>query len=104
MAARRRLAADPAAVPRWLRGGTLRLAGVCGAVWVLGMLSPRLSPHDAGVLVAVGAGVVVGLAVAFVVASQRLLERLDVPFVDAGLRIAEAALLLLRRIGLLLLG
>ena len=49
-------------LPAVIRGAGLRLLSVCLAVWALGMLSPRVTPHQAAVIVFVGAGVVIGVA------------------------------------------
>jgi hypothetical protein len=97
-------AADPNRLPAFLRGGALRLLGVCLVVWAIEMLPVRLSPAGAGRLVVVGALVTVGCVVAFAATTRRILAELNVPFLSAGVLRAEAFLLALRRIGLLLVG
>jgi hypothetical protein len=101
---RLRGAADPGRLPAFLRGGALRLLAVCVVVWAIGMLPIRLSPAGAGRLVLVGLVITVCAVVAFAAGTQRILHQLDVPFLSAGVARAEAFLLALRRIGLLLVG
>jgi hypothetical protein len=90
-------------LPAFIRGAGLRLLSVSLAVWVLGMLSPRVTPHQAGVIVVVGAGVVVGLVVLLGAGTRRILRRLRIGLLERGVAAAEALLVLLRRIGLLVL-
>jgi hypothetical protein len=97
-------AADPGRLPAFLRGGALRLLAVCIVVWAIEMLPFRLSPTGAGRLVLVGVIVTACAVVAFAAGTQRMLRQLDVPFLSAGVARAEAFLLTLRRIGLLLVG
>ncbi len=90
-------------LPAVMRGAGLRLLWVCLAVWALGMLSPRVTPHQAAVIVFVGAGVVIALAVLLAAGTRRILRRLRIGLVDRTVAGAEALLVLVRRIGLLVL-
>jgi hypothetical protein len=90
-------------LPGVLRGAGLRLISVCVAVWIVGMLSPRVTPHEAGVVVIVGVLVVVGLVVLLGAGTRRILRRLRIGILDRGVAAAEALLVLVRRIGLLIL-
>jgi hypothetical protein len=92
-----------ARLPAVIRGAGLRLLSVCLAVWAVGMLSPRLTPHEAGVTVVVGVAVVLGLVVLLGAGTRRILRRLRIGFVDRGVAAAEALLVLVRSIGLLVL-
>jgi hypothetical protein len=96
-------AVSAARLPAVIRGAGLRLLSVCLAVWVVGMLSPRLTPHEAGVTVVVGVAVVLGLVVLLGAGTRRILRRLRIGFVDRGVAAAEALLVLVRSIGLLVL-
>jgi hypothetical protein len=93
----------PDRVPGVLRGAGLRLLSVCLAVWGIGMLSPRVTPHEAGVIVVAGVLLVVGLAVLLGAGTRRVLRRLRIRVVDRGVEVAEALLVLVRRIGILIL-
>jgi hypothetical protein len=93
----------PARLPEVVRGAGLRLISVCIAVWAVGMLSPRVTPHQAGVVVVVGVAAVIGLVVLLGAGTRRILRRLQIPFVDRGVAAAEALLVLVRSIGLLVL-
>jgi hypothetical protein len=92
-----------ARLPAVIRGAGLRLLSVCLAVWVVGMLSPRVTPHEAGVTVVVGMAIVIGLVVLLGAGTRRILRRLRIGFVDRGVAAAEALLVLVRSIGLLVL-
>ena len=92
-----------ARLPASIRGAGVRLLSVCLAVWAIGMLSPRLTPHEAGVTVAVGAAAVIGVALLLGAGTRRILGRLRIGFVDRGVAAAEALLVLVRSIGLLVL-
>lgn len=94
---------SPGRLPAVVRGAGLRLISVCLGVWAIGMLSPRLTPHRAGVVILVGAAVVLGLVVLLAASTHRILRRLQIRFVDRGIEAAEALLLLVRSIGLLVL-
>jgi hypothetical protein len=85
--------------PNWITAGILRLAVLAAFVVAVGMVRPRLSPHDAGIVVAVGAAAATGGAVAFYVTSKRLIAH--VPLIADA---TDAVLALIRRIGLPLLG
>ncbi len=90
-------------LPGVLRGAGLRLLSVCVAVWILGMLSPRVTPHQAGIVVLAGVALVLGLAALLAAGTRRILRRLRIRVVDRGVDVAEALLVLLRRIGILVL-
>jgi hypothetical protein len=92
-----------ARLPAFVRGAGLRLISVCLAVWAVGMLSPRLTPHQAGVTVLAGVLVVIGLVALLGAGTRRVLRRLRIGFVDRGVDAAEAVLVLVRSIGLLAL-
>ncbi|MDX6526518.1 MAG: hypothetical protein QOI43_2029 [Gaiellales bacterium] len=92
-----------ARLPAVIRGAGLRLLSVCLAVWVVGMLSPRVTPHQAAVTVVVGVAIVIGLVVLLGAGTRRILRRLRIGFVDRGVAAAEALLVLVRSIGLLVL-
>jgi hypothetical protein len=92
-----------ARLPAVIRGAGLRLLSVCLAVWAVGMLSPRVTPHEAGVTVVVGVAIVIGLVVLLGAGTRRILRRLRIGFVDRGVAAAEALLVLVRSIGLLVL-
>jgi hypothetical protein len=92
-----------ARLPAVVRGAGLRLISVCLAVWVVGMLSPRVTPHQAGVTVLVGALAVISVVVLLAAGTRRILRRLQIGIVDRGVAGAEALLVLVRKIGLLVL-
>jgi hypothetical protein len=94
---------SPDRLPAFVRGAGLRLISVCLGVWAIGMLSPRLTPHQAGVVVLLGAAAVLGLVALLAAGTHRILRRLRIRFVDRGIEMAEALLLLVRSIGLLVL-
>ena len=76
----------------------VRLAVLSAFVVLVGMISSRMTPHDAWIIFAVGVGLAVAGAVLFTLGSRRLTERLAL-----GHR-AVGVLLLLRKTGLPLLG
>jgi len=88
--------------PHWLTAGLVRLLVLSAFIVAIGMLSPRLDRDEAWLVVGVGAAATVGGAVAFLVATRRLLARL--PFFEDSARVTDAVLFELRRIGLPLLG
>jgi hypothetical protein len=92
-----------ARLPAVVRGAGLRLISVCLAVWAVGMLSPRLTPHQAGVTVLVGTLAVIGVVVLLGAGTRRILRGLRIGIVDRGVAAAEALLVLVRSIGLLVL-
>jgi hypothetical protein len=94
---------SPDRLPAALRGSGLRLLSVCVAVWAVGMLSPRVTPHEAGIIVVVGVLLVLGLVVLLGAGTRRILLGLRIGVVDRGVAAAEALLVLVRRIGLLVL-
>ena len=84
--------------PTWITLGMLRLGLLSLFVVAVGMIPLRLTPGDAWVVVAIGAGIAVAALAALLGATRRLGQRL-------GLRWAsEAFLLTIRRTGLPLLG
>jgi hypothetical protein len=87
--------------PGWLSAGAMRLLVLCGFIIAVEMLRPRLSPSSAGWIATAGAIAVLSGAAVFVGAARRLAERL--PFLSRSQRMADAAVLQLRRIGLPLL-
>jgi hypothetical protein len=90
-------------LPGHLRAGGLRLLAACLAFWGLGMLSPQIDRDRAVVVLIVGWGLIlVGLLV-LAMGTQRVLARLDVPLLGAGVARAAALIVALRRIGLVLL-
>jgi hypothetical protein len=94
---------DPARLPAFLRGGGLRLLSVCVAVWILGMLSPRVTPHQAGVVVVAAIALVLGIAALLAANTRRILRRLRIRLLDRSIDVAEGLLLVVRRIGILVL-
>lgn len=79
-----------------LRGG-IRLIALCAFIALVGMLSPRLSPTEAGVAALVGFGAVIAGAVMFTVSAHHM-DRTDSD--AAAVRAVRSALTLVRRIGL----
>jgi hypothetical protein len=79
------------------------LLSVCAAVWAIGMLSPRVTPHQAGVIVVVGFAAVIAILLLLGAGTRRILGRLRIGFLDRGVAVAEALLVLVRSIGLLVL-
>jgi hypothetical protein len=96
-ALRPRLALDRVR-PTWLTGGMVRLAILSGFVLIVGMVRWRMTPDDAWVVFGVGVGALVAFGVLFSFRSRRLTEHLELTYRAAGV------LLLVRRIGLPLLG
>ena len=86
---RRGLSFQPAAaarLPGHLRAGALRLLAACLAIWALGMLSPEIDEDTAVVVLVVGWSVIgVGVLV-FLMGTQRVLARLDVPLLGPASR------------------
>ena len=90
------------ALPRRLPAGALRLGLLCLFIVAIGMFRPRLSQDAAG-WVLLGCGLVtVGGAAAFLAATRRIAGRL--PLVAGSFRVVEALLVVVRRLGLPLLG
>jgi hypothetical protein len=88
--------------PDWLSAGLVRLLLLSGFIVGIGMLSPRLDPDEAWLVVGVGVGATAIGALWFLVAAKRLAARL--PFLEDSARVSDAILLELRQIGLPLLG
>jgi hypothetical protein len=86
--------------PNWLTAGLLRPLVLSAFIVGVGMLSPRLDPDEAWLVVGVAAAAAVGIA--FFATTRRLAARL--PFLEDSTRVTDAVLLELRRIGLPLLG
>jgi hypothetical protein len=61
--------------PAWLSQGALRLAILCAFIALVEMTSPRIEPGDAGLVVLVGALLLVGGAIAFYLYGQTLAHR-----------------------------
>ena len=84
--------------PNWLTAGTLRLATLAAFIVAVGMIRTHLTRDLAWTLVGIGAGLAgVGTAV-LLGATKRLERHLAIPWAS------EAFVLMLRRIGLPLLG
>jgi hypothetical protein len=90
-------------LPDRVRGGGLRLLGACLAIWGLGMLSPKIDPDTAVAVLIVGWGLIGAAVLVLLLGTQRVLSRLDVPLLGAGVARAAALILALRRVGLVLL-
>jgi hypothetical protein len=90
------------AQPRWLTQGALRLLLLCVFIVGVGMVRPRLSPHGAALVVAVGVALLATGAVLFTAGARRVIARL--PLLDRSDRVAGGILVEVRRIGLPLLG
>jgi hypothetical protein len=95
------LAADR--LPGTVRGGAIRLLIACLAIWALGMLSPEITENRAIVVLIFGWGAILAAALVIVFGTHRMLERLDVPLLGAGVARVAALILALRKIGLVLL-
>ena len=92
------------AVPRpgWLTAGSIRLAVLSLFVVLVAMLRPRLTPDNAGWVVL--AGILFTLAAAALLLGATRRVALQLPFLDRTERLTDALLLVVRRIGLPLLG
>ena len=88
--------------PNWLTTGAIRLGLLSLFVVLTAMVRPRLTHWSAGWLLLAGAGFVVAAAALFSLATRRV--ALALPFLDAPWRLTDAVLLVLRRVGLPLLG
>jgi hypothetical protein len=89
--------------PNWVTAGMLRLLALSVFIVLIGMISDRLSRHEAWIVLIVAAAVTVGAGLWFALVTRRLVARL--PFLERSSRRAtEAVLLLLRRLGLPMLG
>jgi hypothetical protein len=90
-------------LPGSVRAGGVRLLGACLAIWALGMFSPEIDRGAADVVLIVGWGVILAALLVLAVGTQRVLQRLDIPLLGAGVARAAALVLALRRVGLVLL-
>ena len=90
-------------LPGHVRGGAVRLAGACLAIWALGMLSPQIDRGTADVVLIVGWGVILAGLLVLALGTQRVLQRLDVPLLGHGVARVATLVLALRRVGLVLL-
>jgi hypothetical protein len=86
----------PQSRPAWLTQGALRLAILCAFIALVEMLSPRIEPGDAGIVVLVGVLLMVGGAIGFYLYGQTLAQR--------GAATLGPTLGVLRHTGLPLLG
>ena len=82
--------------------GILRLGILCIFVALIGMARPRLTPEDAGRVVLICGLVTLGAALLFALATARIASHL--PVIAESRRVIDALRVLLRRIGLPLLG
>jgi hypothetical protein len=90
-------------LPGRVRAGAVRLFIACLAIWGLGMLSPEIDRDRAIIVLIIGWGAIAAALLVLVMGTQRVLQRLDVPLLGAGVARAAALLLALRRVGLVLL-
>jgi hypothetical protein len=90
-------------LPGSVRAGGVRLLAACLAIWALGMFSPKIDRGAADVVLIVGWGVILAAIIVLAAGTQRLLQRLDIPLLGAGVARAAALVLALRRVGLVLL-
>jgi|1186.fasta_scaffold28924_3 hypothetical protein len=95
------LAADR--LPGKVRGGAIRLLIACLAIWALGMLSPEITENRAIYVLIFGWGAILAGVLVIVFGTQRMVLRLDVPLLGAGVARVAALILALRKIGLVLL-
>jgi hypothetical protein len=90
-------------LPGRLRAGGVRLLVACLAIWALGMLSPRIDRGAADIVLIVGWGLILAGVLVLAVGTRRVFDHLDVPLLGAGVARAEALLVALRRVGIVLL-
>ena len=88
--------------PRWLTSGIANLTVLCVLIVAVGMLSPRLSRTDAGVIFVIGVVAFALGAAFFVGATRRITARFHV--LQGAHAAADAVMINLRRVGLPLLG
>ena len=88
--------------PGWLGAGAIRLGVLCLFVVLVELLRPRLTPYEAGWLVLAGGLIMVVGAVLFLARARRVAVRLPIP--DRARRVTDATFLLLRQLGLPILG
>jgi hypothetical protein len=93
--------AEPA-LPAWVSGSAVRFAVLCGCIAVIAMLSPHVTPHQAGILALAGGLATVAAGGALAWATHILADREEAR--GGGGRGAVALLGLLRATGLPLLG
>ena len=90
-------------LPGKVRGGAIRLLIACLAIWALGMLSPEITENRAIVVLIFGWGAILAGVLVIVFGTHRIVDRLDVPLLGAGVARVAALILALRKIGLVLL-
>jgi hypothetical protein len=90
-------------LPGSVKAGGIRLLGACLAIWALGMFSPEIDRGAADVVLILGWGLILAGLLVLAVGTQRVLQRLDIPLLGAGVARAAALVLALRRVGLVLL-
>jgi hypothetical protein len=88
--------------PNWLTAGATRLGVLSLFIVLTAMVRPRLTHASAGWLLLAGLLFAGAAASLFVLATRRVALRL--PFLDAPRRLTDAILLVLRRVGLPLIG
>jgi len=88
--------------PNWLTAGAIRLGLLSLFIVLTAMVRPHLTHTSAGWLLLAGVAFAVAAAGVFAVATRRVALRL--PFLDAPRRLTDAVLLVLRRVGLPLVG
>ena len=88
--------------PNWLTAGAIRLGVLSLFIVLTAMVRGRLTHTSAGWLLLAGLLFVVAAAALFALAARRVALRL--PFLDAPRRLTDAILLVLRRVGLPLIG
>jgi hypothetical protein len=88
--------------PGWVTAGSVRLGLLSLFVVLVAMLRPRLTPDNAGWVVLAGVLFAAGAGALMLVATRRV--ALQLPFLDRSERVTDAIFLVVRRIGLPLLG
>jgi hypothetical protein len=82
--------------PRWLTVGSIRLAGLCGFIVLIGMLPGRLTPYEAGWIGWTGLALLaIAVTIPLIIGTHRLAARLS---------LTAAVSELLRHVGLVGLG
>jgi hypothetical protein len=90
-------------LPGKARGGALRLLAACAAIWMLGMFSPEITPHTATIVLIVGWSIIALIVLVLAIGTRRVVARLDVPLLGAGVARITALVLALRKVGIVLL-
>jgi hypothetical protein len=90
-------------LPAKVRGGALRLLGACIAIWVLGLFSPEIDTHTATIVLIAGWGLIAAIALVLAIGTRRVVQRLDVPVLGAGVARVTGLVLALRKVGIVLL-